>query len=154
MKIAVGADHAGFLLKEQLIPFLRELGHVVRDCGTFSEESVDYPDQAEAVARLVADGTVERGILLCGTGLGMAISANKIAGIRATTCNDLFSAKMARAHNDANVLTLGGRMIGQELAEEIVRTFLTTVWAGNHERHTRRIAKIHALEGCADAKDR
>lgn len=153
MNVAVGADHAGYLLKEQLIPFLKELGHTVRDCGTFSEESVDYPDQAEAVARLVASGTVERGILLCGTGLGMAIAANKIAGIRAATCNDLFSAKMARAHNDANVLAVGGRMIGQELAEEIVHTFLTTAWAGNHERHSRRLDKIHALEECADSKD-
>lgn len=148
MKIAIGADHAGYPLKEQLIPFLRELGHEVRDCGTASEQSVDYPDQAEAVAQLVADDAVERGVLLCGTGLGMAISANKIAGIRAVTCNDLFSAKMARAHNDANVLALGGRMIGLELAEEIVHTFLNTAWAGNHERHHRRIEKIHALEGC------
>ncbi len=144
MKLAVGADHAGFPLKVQLLRWLREQGHEVQDFGTFSSASVDYPDQAAAVARAVACGAFERGLLVCGSGQGMAIAANKIDGIRAALCHDPASALLARGHNDANILTLGGRVVSESLAEEIVRTFLSTSWEGG--RHEPRIAKIHALE--------
>ncbi len=140
MKIALGADHAGYDLKEHLARFLRQQGHEVQDLGTFSHESVDYPDFAAAVARSVTGGEAERGLLVCGTGIGVAIAANKHRGIRAANCNDLFGARMARAHNDANVLTLGGRIVGPGLAEEIVRTFLDTAWEDG--RHRRRVEKI------------
>lgn len=148
MKIAVGADHAGFPLKQHLVGFLGDLGIEVEDLGTYSEDSVDYPDPAAAVARAVAHGAAERGLLVCGTGLGMAISANKVDGARAATCNDLFCARMARAHNDVNVLALGGRVVGSTLAEEIVRTFVGTDFEGG--RHQRRVDKIHALESSHD----
>ena len=144
MKIALGADHAGYPLKDHLSRWLRDAGHEMQDLGTHSSESVDYPDFAAAVARAVASGEAERGILVCGTGIGVAIAANKLDGIRAANCNDLFTARMARAHNDANVLTLGARVIGVGLAEHIVRAFLETEWEG--ERHRRRVEKIHDLE--------
>lgn len=144
MKIALGADHAGYPMKEHLALFLRDLGHDVEDLGTHSEESVDYPDFAADVARSVASGESERGVMVCGTGIGVAMAANKVDGVRAANCNDLFAARMCRAHNDANVLTLGGRVVGPSLAEEIVRTFLETGWDGG--RHGQRIEKIHALE--------
>ncbi len=144
MKIAVGADHAGFRLKNHLARFLELLGHQVADQGTFSEESVDYPDFAAAVAGEVAGGRADRGILVCGTGLGVAIAANKIDGIRAATCNDLFTAGKSREHNDANVLTLGARLVGEGLAEEIVRSFIETGFAAG--RHQRRLEKIRVLE--------
>jgi ribose 5-phosphate isomerase B len=144
MKVSLGADHAGYELKDHLARLLAGEGHELQDRGTFSAESVDYPDFAAAVARDVRDGTSALGIVVCGTGIGVAIAANKLAGIRAATCNDLFTAKMARAHNDANVLTLGSRVVGSGLAEEIVRTFLETAYEG--ERHARRVKKIHALE--------
>ena len=142
MKIAAGADHAGYQLKERLIRTLRGQGHEVRDLGTLSAESVDYPDYAAAVAGAVADGSVteggaERGLLVCGTGIGVAIAANKVHGIRAATCNDLFTARMARAHNDANVLALGARVVGVGLAKEIIRAFFSTEWEG--ARHARRV---------------
>lgn len=145
MKIAAGADHAGYVLKDRLARMLREDGHTVEDVGTFSEASVDYPDFAAAVAAKVAAGEVERGVLVCGSGIGVAIAANKVDGIRAACCNDLFSAKLSRAHNDANVVTLGERVVGSALAEEIVRTFLATPWKDG-DRHRRRIEKIHRLE--------
>lgn len=144
MKIAVGADHAGFELKQHLVTYLSELGHEVNDLGTYSEDSVDYPDQAAAVSHAVAEGAAERGLLVCGTGLGMAIAANKVDGIRSVACQDLFCARMARAHNDINVLAVGGRITGVTLAEEIVRTFLETPFEDG--RHQRRVGKIHALE--------
>ena len=144
MKIAVGADHAGFRLKERLVRLLEAGGHQVDDRGTSSEESVDYPEFAAAVAAAVAAGEAERGILVCGTGIGVAIAANKVGGIRAATCNDLFTAEMARAHNDANVLTLGARVVGEGVAEGIVERFLTTGYEAG--RHQRRVEKIHALE--------
>lgn len=144
MKLAVGADHAGFQLKEHLARRLEKAGHEVTDLGAFSEESVDYPEFAAAVARSVASGEAERGVLVCGTGIGVAIAANKIAGIRAANCNDVFGAQMSRAHNDANVLTVGGRVVGTDLAEAIVDTFLETPWDAG--RHARRVGKIHSLE--------
>ncbi len=144
MKIAVGADHAGYALKEHLKGFLETLGHRVSDLGAFSEESVDYPDFAAAVARSVAGGEAERGLIVCGTGIGVAIAANKVDGIRAATCNDLFTASKSREHNDANVLTLGARIVGEGLAEDITRTFMESSFeAGRHER---RVEKIRALE--------
>ena len=144
MKIAVGADHAGYRLKEHLARFLAELGHQVEDLGTHSGDSVDYPDFAAAVASRVAAKRADRGLLVCGTGVGVAISANKIEGIRAAACNDLFTSRKSREHNDANVLTLGARIVGEGLAEDIVRTFVETEFEAG--RHQRRVEKIHELE--------
>ncbi len=144
MRIAVGADHAGYNLKDRLAQMLREDGHTIEDVGTSSDASVDYPDFAAAVADKVAAGEAERGVLVCGSGIGVAIAANKVDGIRAACCNDLFSAKLSRAHNDANVVTLGERVVGSALAEEVVRTFLATPWDGG--RHGQRVEKIHRLE--------
>lgn len=145
MKIAMGADHAGYELKNHLAEMLRREGHEVADLGTHSGESVDYPDFAAAVARQVSDdpGT-ELGILVCGTGLGVGIAANKVRGVRAATCNEIFSAEMARAHNDANVLALGSRVVGPGVAEAIVRAFVGADFEG--DRHARRVGKITALE--------
>ena len=140
MRIAIGADHAGFVLKDQLGSLLADAGHEVRDLGTHSAESVDYPDYAEAVARAVAEGSAERGILVCGTGIGMAIGANRIRGVRAAACIDLFSARLCRQHNDANVLTLGSRIVALPLAEAILEVFLATSFEGG--RHARRVAKL------------
>ncbi|MCS7163634.1 MAG: ribose 5-phosphate isomerase B [Thermodesulfovibrio sp.] len=144
MKIAIGADHAGFELKELVSQFIRETGHELIDMGTGSSCAVDYPDYAEAVAKAVSDGKVERGILICGTGIGMSIVANKFKNIRAALCNDLFTAKMSRLHNDANILCMGARVIGKGLALEIVKTWLDTPFEG--ERHLRRIEKINTIE--------
>ena len=144
MKIAAGADHAGYRLKEHLVGMVETLGHQVTNLGTQSEESVDYPDFAAKVASAVADGRADLGLLVCGTGIGVAIAANKVDGIRAATCNDLFTSQMSRAHNDANVLTLGARVVGEGLAEDIVRTFLETEYQAG--RHQRRVEKIRALE--------
>lgn len=144
MKIALGADHAGFELKERLRALLVEAGHEVVDCGVDSPARADYPDQAALVADAVARGQVERGVLVCGTGAGMAIAANKFAGVRAVAANDLYVAGLARSHNDANVLALGARVVGPGLAEEIVHIFLATAFAGG--RHLGRVEKIAALE--------
>ncbi len=144
MKIATGADHAGYRLKEHLARFLALQGHQVEDQGTFSEDSVDYPEFAAAVAGEVAAGKADRGLLVCGTGVGVAIAANKVDGIRAATCNDLFTAGKAREHNDANVLSLGARVVGEGLAEDIVQRFMTTDFEAG--RHQRRIDQIRALE--------
>ncbi len=144
MKVVVGADHAGFELKERLRQTLLDLEHEVEDLGTYSQDSTDYPDYAALVARAVAEGRGERGLLVCGTGVGMAIAANKVDGVRAATCESPSTARMARAHNDANVLALGGRLLGDELAKEILRTFLETPFDGG--RHQRRVEKIAALE--------
>ena len=148
-RVAVGADHAGYALKEDLKGCLKERGYEVLDLGTDSLESVDYPDLAAAVAQVVAAGEVPWGLLICGTGIGMAIAANKVAGIRAACCADPFSARMARAHNDANVLTMGGRVVGPGLAREIVKAWLESRFEGG--RHARRTAKIEALEGRGSA---
>ena len=144
MTIAVGADHAGWTLKETLKAWLIEQGHDVIDFGTHSPDSVDYPDYAAQVGESVAVGKVERGVLVCGTGLGMAIAANKIPGVRAVACNDLLAARMSREHNDANVLAVGGRLLGREAALEILGTWLDTRFAGG--RHVQRVEKIAALE--------
>lgn len=143
--IAVGADHAGFALKENLKVQLAELGYAVIDCGTASAEPVDYPDYALAVAELVAQGRAERGIVIDGAGIGSSVAANKVPGVRAALCHDLAMAVNSREHNDANVLTLGAGMIGVALARQIVRTWLETRFAGG--RHARRVGKISDIEG-------
>ncbi len=144
MKIAIGADHAGFGMKEDVLSLLHDLRMEVVDCGTNSTESVDYPDFGGKVAHLVSSGSVDCGILICGTGLGMSMVANKYPHVRAALCNDLFCARMSRQHNDANVLVLGGRIIGKDLAAEIVRTWLATPFEG--DRHMRRLHKIAEIE--------
>ncbi|MGE5508774.1 MAG: ribose 5-phosphate isomerase B [Chitinophagales bacterium] len=149
MKIAIGCDHGGFRLKEEVLPFLKELGVDYHDFGCFSPESVDYPDVAIPLAKAVAAGEYERGILLCGTGIGVSLAANKVRGVRAAVIHDTYSARMSREHNDLNVLTLGGRVIGPDLACEVIRTFLTTEFSGD-ARHQRRVAKIMAQEKAAD----
>lgn len=143
-KIIIGADHGGFELKGHIVKYLVEQGFEVEDVGTYSEESCDYPDIAQKLAKRVASGEFEKGILICGTGIGISISANKIKGIRAALCGDVYSAKMTRKHNDANILCMGGRVVGRELAFMIVDTFLNTEFEGG--RHQRRIDKIHNLE--------
>lgn len=144
MRIALGADHAGYPLKEHLRRYLEKEGHDVEDFGTHSTESTDYPDYAGRVGRAVAEGSADRGLLVCGTGIGMAIAANKVAGVRAANCFDPFPCHMARAHNDANVLALAGRVLADAYAEEILREFLETPFEG--DRHQRRVEKIHGLE--------
>lgn len=144
MRLAVAADHAGFALKEHLRAVLAALGHEVVDHGVFAAARSDYPDQAAAVGRAVAQGEAERGVLVCGSGIGMAIAANKIRGVRAAVGNDLFGARLARAHNDANVLTLGARVVGVDLAEAVLHVFLDTPFDGG--RHAARVDKITALE--------
>ncbi len=143
-RIALGADHAGFHVKETIKKFLEASGYAVDDLGTWSEESVDYPDYARAVAERVAAGEDQMGILACGTGIGMAITANKVPGIRAGVAHDAMTARLAREHNDANVLTLGGRVVDDAQAIEIVRDFLEAQFAGG--RHQRRIDKITELD--------
>ena len=144
MKIAIGSDHAGFDLKETLKQHLTERGFEVQDFGTHDKSSCHYPAIAEKVARSVAAGENERGILVCGTGIGIGIAANKVAGIRAALCHDTFSAHASREHNNANILTMGQRVIGQGLALDIVNIWLTTQFEGG--RHQRRIDKIHEQE--------
>ena len=144
MRIAIGGDHAGYPLKQHLIGVLEAGGHSVDDLGTYSEEPVDYPIYCAAVARAVAGGSAEVGIVLGGSGQGEQISANKVHGVRAALCNDLYTARMARAHNNANVLSIGARIVAPELADEITRIFLTTPFEGG--RHERRIEEITAIE--------
>ena len=145
MKIAIGSDHGAVELKDAVKKVLAELSVEVNDVGTSGAAAVDYPDIAEKVCAEVVDGAAERGIVLCGTGIGISIAANKIAGIRCALCNDVFSAKMSREHNDANVLAMGGRVLGFGPAGEIVRAWIGTDFS-NGERHKRRIEKISALE--------
>ena len=143
-RIAIGSDHAGFALKSHLVAVLRDGGHDVLDHGTDSTAAVDYPPICAAVGRSVRDGAVEVGIVLGGSGQGEQLSANKVRGVRAALCNDLFTARLARAHNDANVLSMGARVVGVGLAEEILATFLATDFEGG--RHARRVAEIAQLE--------
>ncbi|MBX6394627.1 MAG: ribose 5-phosphate isomerase B [Alicyclobacillaceae bacterium] len=145
MKVAIAADHGGYALKEHLKTVLEELGIPYTDFGCHSEASVDYPDYAVPVAEAVSRGEYDRGVLLCGTGLGMAIAANKVPGIRAVTVHDTFSAKATRQHNDSNVLTMGGRVVGPGLAGDILRIWLQTPFEGGG-RHERRLEKIAAAE--------
>jgi ribose 5-phosphate isomerase B len=144
MRVVIGADHAGFLLKEHLKQTLQRLGHIVDDVGTDSEAAVDYPPICMAVARAVAEGRADRGIVLGGSGQGEQIAANKVAGIRAALCNDLFTARLSREHNDANVLSMGGRIVAFALADEILELWLTTAFAGG--RHQRRLDQIAEAE--------
>jgi len=144
MRVAIGADHAGFPLKEHLKGTLRRLGHAVDDHGTTSEAPVDYPPICIAVARAVADRRADRGIVIGGSGQGEQIAANKVAGIRAALCNDLYTARLSRSHNDANVLSLGGRIVAFGLADEILGVWLETAFDGG--RHQRRIDQITEAE--------
>jgi len=144
MRIAVASDHGGFRLKEEIIRLLREFGMEYKDFGAFSEDPVDYPDLALAVAEAIRGGYFHRGVLCCGTGIGVAIAANKAPGIRAAQCHDTFSARAAREHNDANVLTMGQRVIGPGLARDIVKVWLQAEFQGG--RHARRVDKICSIE--------
>jgi ribose 5-phosphate isomerase B len=143
-EIAIGSDHGGFALKERLKAFLEEQGHAVHDCGTSSEAAVDYPDFAHAVAHLVASGRCRLGIIIDGAGIGSAMVANKVPGVRAALCYDLSSARNSREHNHANVLTLGAGLIGANLAQQIVSEWIETPWGP--DRHARRVAKITEIE--------
>lgn len=144
MKIALGADHGGFHLKEEIKGLLDEMGLSYHDFGTFSTESVDYPDLAAVVGKAVASGEYERGMLFCGTGIGISIAANKIPGVRAALVHDVFSAKATRAHNNSNILAMGERVIGFGLAREVVKAWLGAEFEGG--RHSTRVDKITAIE--------
>ena len=144
MRIAIGADHAGFPLKQDLAGYLREQGHEVLDVGTDSTATVDYPPFCAAVGRAVRDGEAQMGIVIGGSGQGEQLAANKVHGVRAALCNDLYTARYARLHNDANVLSMGARVVGVGLAEEILATFLGTEFEGG--RHVRRVEQIMAIE--------
>ena len=151
MRLAIGADHAGFELKESIARMLRADGHDVLDLGTNSTAPVDYPDFAAAVGRAVVEGQVDRGVIICGSGVGASVAANKIVGVRAGLCHDTYSAAQSVEHDDANVLVLGARVIGAALAEVLVRAFVAARFSGA-ERHRRRLEKIRALEsGLAQA---
>ena len=142
MKIAICSDHGGYELKTKLIPYIEELGHEVVDMGCYSEKSVDYPDYAFPMAEAVAAGEYDRGVAICGTGIGVSICCNKVNGIRCALCGDVLSAEQTRRHNDSNVLAMGGRIIGVETAKAITRVWLSTEFEGG--RHVRRIEKIAA----------
>src|SRR5882672_8005993 len=146
MRIALGADHAGFELKEQVKALLLELKHEVLDLGTRSTEPVDYPDFAEAVGLAVRDGKADRGILVCGSGVGASVAANKIRGVRAGLCHDHYSAHQGVEHDDMNVLVMGGRVIGESVALELVLAFLAAKYTGE-DRHQKRLEKLMAIEG-------
>ncbi len=150
MKIALGSDHAGFELKEDLRAFLAERPVEVLDLGAISEAPVDYPDVAIKVAEKVSRGEVERGLLICGTGIGMSIVANRFSGVRAAVCHDVSTARLSREHNNANILALGGRLLGKGLAREIMKVWLETEFQGG--RHEKRLNKISALEERAGKK--
>jgi ribose 5-phosphate isomerase B len=156
VRIAIAGDHGGWRMKDAIGAWLTENGYAVRDCGTDSDEAVDYPDFALAVAKLVAQGSCQWGIVVDGAGIGSAMAANKVPGVRAANCHDLSSARNSREHNYANVLTLGARFIGEGLAIDIVKTWLDTEWGA--ERHGRRVDKITAIEhsytGATGGKDR
>ncbi len=145
MKIAIGADHGGFHLKTALVEYIKKLGHTVEDLGTHSEQPADYPDYARAVAQTVIDKKAERGVLICGSGVGACVAANKFPGIRAAVCHDTFSAHQGVEDDNMNILCLGARVIGPELAKEIVRVYLSASFSGA-ERHVRRLGKVEAIE--------
>ncbi|HIQ61270.1 MAG TPA: ribose 5-phosphate isomerase B [Candidatus Enterenecus faecium] len=144
MKISMGSDHGAFAMKEHLKQYLTEQGHQVVDCGTYSTDSCDYADFAKAAAQLVASGDCDRGIVMCTTGVGISIAANKVRGIRCALCSEPYSAEMTRRHNDANMLAMGGALIGPNMADRIVDVFLGTEFEGG--RHARRVGKIMAIE--------
>jgi ribose 5-phosphate isomerase B len=145
MRLAIGADHAGFPLKQDLIPFLQELGHIVLDLGTNSTAPVDYPDFSEAVGLAVTDGRAERAILICGSGVGASVAANKLPGVRAGIAHDCYSAHQGVEHDNMNVLVLGSRVVGVELAKDLAATYIKVVFT-NEPRHRRRLEKVKALE--------
>jgi RpiB/LacA/LacB family sugar-phosphate isomerase len=145
MRIVVGSDHAGFDLKKHIVTYLRELGHQVVDIGTHSIAPVDYPDYAEVVGVTLREDRADRGVLICGSGVGASVAANKLPGIRAGLCHDTYSAHQGVEHDDMNVLVLGARVIGAEMARELVRAFVAAVFSGE-ERHRRRLEKVNALE--------
>lgn len=145
MKLVVGSDHAGFQLKNEMANLLHSLGHEVLDVGAYDERPSDYPDFAEAVGRAVLDGRAERGVLICGSGVGASVAANKLVGIRAGMCHDTYSAHQGVEHDNMNVLVLGSRVVGVMLAEDLVKAFLGAQFTGE-ERHVRRLAKVKALE--------
>ena len=145
MRVAIGCDHAGFPLKAAVARVVESLGHQVVDCGTHSTDPVDYPDYASKVAARVIGGSCERGIVLCGSGVGAAVAANKVKGVRAGLCHDTYSAHQGVEHDDVNVLCLGGRVVGGDLAEEIVQAFLGARFT-DEERHRRRLAKVLQME--------
>ncbi|OFW41855.1 MAG: ribose 5-phosphate isomerase B [Acidobacteria bacterium RIFCSPLOWO2_12_FULL_60_22] len=153
MKVALGSDHAGFELKQKMAMYLQSLEHKVVDVGTNSAKRVDYPDYAEAVAVALREQSAERGILLCGSGVGASVAANKVPGIRAGLCHDIYSAHQGVEHDDMNVLVLGARVIGPELALELVRAFLGAQFSGE-PRHRRRLAKVAAIESRYGSKPR
>ena len=145
MKLVIGSDHAGFALKVAMGDLLRSLGHEVLDVGAFNENPSDYPDFAEAVGRAILDGKAERGVLVCGSGVGASVAANKVMGIRAGMCHDSYSAHQGVEHDNVNVLVLGSRVVGVKLAEDLVKAFLGAKFS-QEDRHVRRLAKIKALE--------
>src|ERR1700737_1315014 len=145
MKIVIGSDHAGFEMKNAMGDLLRSLGHSVLDVGAFNENPSDYPDFAEAVGKALLEGKGERGLLVCGSGVGVSVAANKIPGIRAGLCHDTYSAHQGVEHDDMNVLVLGSRIIGAELAHELIRSFLAAKFSGE-ERHARRLEKVKKIE--------
>ncbi|HYW65211.1 MAG TPA: ribose 5-phosphate isomerase B [Candidatus Dormibacteraeota bacterium] len=145
MKLVVGSDHAGFQLKNEMAALVKSLGHDVLDVGAYDERPSDYPDFAEAVGRAVLDGRAERGILICGSGVGASVAANKLIGIRAGMCHDTYSAHQGVEHDNINVLVLGSRVVGVKLAEDLVKAFLGAQFS-REERHVRRLAKVKALE--------
>ncbi|MBI5199250.1 MAG: ribose 5-phosphate isomerase B [Nitrospirae bacterium] len=153
MIVGIGCDHAGLAMKEEMLALLKDLGFKYKDYGTFTKDSVDYPDFGLKVSEAVSKGEVDRGLLICGTGIGMSIVANKFTGVRAALCHEPYSAKMSRLHNDANILVLGGRVIGKGLAREIAMVWFTTEFEGG--RHKNRIDKIKEIESnrCLKVKE-
>lgn len=145
MRVVVGSDHAGFSLKNDIAELLKKLGHDVVDVGTYTTDAVDYPDFAEKVGVAIRDGQAPRGVLICGSGVGASVAANKIVGIRAGLCHDTYSAHQGVEHDDMNVLVLGARVIGIEMAHELVRAYMGANFT-NEERHVRRLKKVHAIE--------
>ncbi len=145
MIVVIGSDHAGFQLKTALDPFLKSLGHTVLDIGAYDDKPSDYPDFAVLVGKAILDRKADRGILICGSGVGVSVAANKIVGIRAAVCHDSYSAHQGVEHDNMNVLVMGSRIIGEKLAEDLVRNYLSANFT-NEERHLRRLAKVHAIE--------
>lgn len=145
MNLAIGSDHAGYQLKKALDPFLKSLGHNVLDIGAFDEKPSDYPDFADLVGKAILEGRAERGILICGSGVGVSVAANKMIGIRAAVCHDSYSAHQGVEHDNMNVLVLGSRIIGEMLAQDLIKNYLSAKFT-NEERHVRRLAKVHAIE--------